>query len=83
MSIFSAAFDFVGDVGFGVIKNSGRIAFGGGKAILGVVTEDETLIAEGLETMGQGAVGLGVAVTTNAIRGEDSEEDETIDPFGE
>jgi hypothetical protein len=75
MSIFNAAIDLVGEVGFGVIKNSGRVIFGGGKAILGVVTEDEYLIAEGIEAMGAGAVGIGGSVLRKNILDDNSGDD--------
>jgi hypothetical protein len=75
MSIFNVAADLVGDVGFGVIKNSGRLIFGGGKAIVGVVTEDEELIAEGIEGMGVGALGLGGSVFKQTILSDDSGDD--------
>jgi hypothetical protein len=75
MSIFSAAVDLVGDVGFGVIKNSGRLIFGTSKALLGVVTEDEDLIAEGIEGIGSGALGLGGAILRENVLGDNSDDD--------
>ncbi|MBD2299067.1 hypothetical protein [Nostoc sp. FACHB-190] len=76
MSLFKIAADFVGDVGFGVIKNSGRILFGGGKAIVGVVTDDQELLEEGLKGAGKGVLGLGSALVMKNLNEDDSESTE-------
>ncbi|MEL7006440.1 MAG: hypothetical protein AAFN93_27485 [Bacteroidota bacterium] len=77
MSLFRAAADLVGDVGFGVIKNTSRIAIGGGQAILGVVTEDEDLIASGLGKVGKGVICLG----GSALLGSGDDDDDDSDLF--
>jgi hypothetical protein len=73
MSLLKFATDFIGDVGFGVIKNSSRILLGGGKAIVGVVTENEELRDEGLKGASQGALGLGSALVMKNIKEDNSE----------
>ena len=75
MSLFSAAADLVGNVGFGVIKNSGKIALGSGKAILGVLTKDEDLMGDGLGQLGKGTLGLGVSVLGKTLSGNDDADD--------
>ena len=75
MSIFKVAADFVGDVGFGVIKQSGRIVWGGGQAIVGMVSQDDELVEQGLKNAGQGTVGLVSSLVIRNINGDDSETD--------
>ncbi|NJL10504.1 MAG: hypothetical protein HC836_49605 [Richelia sp. RM2_1_2] len=80
MGIFKFAADFVGDVGFGVIKKSSRIVWGGGQAVLGMVSQDEELVEKGLKNAGQGAVGLAYTLLLKNQNGDDSETDgEDID----
>lgn len=80
MSLFSAAADVIGNVGFGIIKSSGRIALGGGKTLLGVLTEDEDLIGDGLSQVGKGTIGLGSAVLGKALSGnDDADDDQALD----
>ena len=83
MGLFSAAADFVGDVGFSVIKNSGRIALGGGKAVLGLITEDEELIGEGIGQAGKGAIYLGASVIGKQVFDDDDDSDSLFDGFDE
>lgn len=81
MSLFRAAAGIVGDIGFGVIKHTGRMAIGGGKAIVGVIIEDEEMIENGLKGVANGTLGLGLTLTRKALTGDpDSEESE--DNFG-
>ncbi len=78
MSIFGAAADLVGDIGLGVIKHSGRVILGGGQTLLGVITEDEELIGDGIGKIGKGALGLGSCVLRNAVLGDDSDDDDQM-----
>ena len=71
MSFFRMTTDLIGDLGIGVIKHSGRIALGGGKTIIGALTEDEDLIADGLSQAGKGAVGLGLSVVGKTLLNND------------
>lgn len=75
MGIFKIAADFVGDVGFGVIKKSSRIIWGGGQAIVGMISEDDELVEQGLKNAGEGAVGLVSTLVMKEINGDDSETD--------
>lgn len=52
------AVDVVGDVGFGVIKNSGKMVWGGGQVIVGAVTDNDELVEAG----GKAVVGGGIAL---------------------
>ena len=79
MSIFGSVTNVIEEVGFGVIKHSGRIAWGGGKAILGVVTDDKELIDEGLSSVAKSSVGLGVNLISKVIFGNDSNDTEVSD----
>lgn len=80
MNIFKFGADFIGDVGFGIIKNSAKMIYGGGEAIVGMVTEDNELVESGVKKLGGGAVGLGSVVIKKAINGDESEnENEDID----
>lgn len=84
MSIFGAAADLIGDIGFSVIKNSGRIALGGGKTILGVVTEDEELIGEGIGQIGKGAFYIASSAVGKAVfDNDDADDDQLFDGFDE
>lgn len=71
MSLFSAAADLIGDVGLGVIKHSGKVMWGGGKTVLGVVTGDTELIEDGLGTVAKGSVGLGATLIKKAVLNDD------------
>ena len=75
MSLFKAATNFVGDVGFRVIKQSGRIAWGGGQAIVGMVSQDDELLEQGLKNAGKGTVGLVSSLLIKNIDGDNSETD--------
>lgn len=75
MRILQSGIELVGDVGFGVIKNSGRLLYGGGQAVLGIVSEDDELIEQGVKNLGRGAVGLTIHTARQIITG-DSDEDE-------
>jgi len=67
MSLFNVAADLIGGVGFNAIKHSGRIALGGGKAVIGVVTSDPDLIEEGLGSVVKGSIGLGTTLITRGV----------------
>lgn len=75
MRILQSGIELVGNVGFGVIKNSGRMLYGGGQAVLGIVSEDDELIEQGVKNLGRGAVGLTINTASKFITG-DSDEDE-------
>jgi hypothetical protein len=80
MSLFKVATNFVGDVGFSVIKQSSRIAWGGGQAIVGMVSQDDELIEQGLKKAGKGTLGLVSCLVMKNIDGDNSETDgEEID----
>lgn len=80
MSLFRVATNFVGDVGFGVIKQSSRIVWGGGQAIVGMVSQDDELLEQGIKNAGKGTVGLVSSLVMKNIDGDDSETDtEEID----
>ncbi len=74
MNLLKLGTEFVGDVGFGVIKNSGRLIYGGGQAIIGMVTEDGELVENGVKNFGHGAFGLTVGVVKQAVGGDNSED---------
>jgi hypothetical protein len=75
MSLFSQGAELIGDLGFRVIKNSGKVIYGAGQAVVGLVSEDEELIENGVKNLGQGAVGLSIALVTKAIKGDSSDDD--------
>lgn len=75
MSLFRAATNFVGDVGFSVIKQSSRIVWGGGQTIVGMVSQDDELIEQGLKKAGKGTVGLVSCLIIKNIDGDNSETD--------
>lgn len=75
MRILQSGIELVGNVGFGVIKNSGRLLYGGGQTVLGIVSEDDELIEQGVKNLGRGAVGLTIHTARQIITG-DSDEDE-------
>lgn len=82
MGLLGATADLIGNIGFSVIKNSGRIALGGGKTIIGVLTEDEDLIGEGVGQMSKGAFFLASSAIGKAIMDDDdSENDQLFDDF--
>ena len=78
MSIFRAGAEILGDLGWGIIKNSGRAIYGGGQTVLGMVSEDEELIESGVRNLGKGAVGLTFGFVNKSLNG-DSSEDESED----
>ena len=78
MRILQSGIELVGNVGWGVVKNSGRCLYGGGQAVLGMVSEDEELIGQGVKNLGKGAMGLTFSVASKFVGG-DSEESETAD----
>lgn len=75
MSLFSQGAELIGDLGFRVIKNSGKVIYGAGQSLVGLVSEDEELIANGVKNLGDGAVGLSIGLVTNAIKGDNSDDD--------
>lgn len=70
---------FLGNVGFGVIKNSGRILQRAGQAVVGIVTESDELVESGVKNMGRGTLGLGIGGGMKKLRGEKSDEDSDVD----
>ncbi len=74
MNFLKIGTEFVGDVGFGVIKNSGRLIYGSGQTIVGMVTEDDELVENGVKNLGHGAFGLTVGVVKKAVGGDKSED---------
>jgi hypothetical protein len=74
-SIFRVGTELVGDLGWKIVKNSGRAIYGSGQAIIGIVTEDDELVENGVKNLGQGAFGLSVGLVKKAIAGDNSEED--------
>ncbi len=83
MSVIRIASELVGNVGFGVIKNTVRLAFGGGKAVVGLVTEDEELIKDGWHTATRGAVHLGAAVIGNSLANGEPDAEHTLGEYDE
>jgi hypothetical protein len=82
MRFFGDAADLIGDIGFSVIKNVGCIAIGGGKTLIGVLTEDEELINGGVSQMGKGAFLLASSAVGKAVMDDDdSENDQLFDDF--
>lgn len=79
MSLFSQGAELIGDLGFRVIKNSGKVLYGAGQSIVGLVSEDEELIANGVKNLGEGAVGLSIGLVTNAIKGDNSDNSDDSD----
>ena len=75
MSLFSQGAELIGDLGFRVIKNSGKVIYGAGQSLVGLVSEDEELIANGVKNLGDGAVGLSIGLVTKAIKGDSSDDD--------
>ena len=74
-SIFKVGTELVGDLGWKIVKNSGKVIYGSGQAIIGIVTEDEELVEHGVKNLGHGAFGLSVGLVKKAIVGDNSEED--------
>jgi hypothetical protein len=75
MGIFKAGAELLGDLGFAVVKNSGRVLYGTGQAVIGAVSEDEELIEQGVKNLGKGAMGLGFHAAKNFVGGDSSEDD--------
>ena len=80
MNLFRSGAELLGDVGFGVIKNSGRFLYGTGQAVVGFVSEDEELIGQGVKNLGKGAMGLGFHAARK-LADEDSSEGEIDDDY--
>lgn len=83
MKVLQSGIELLGNVGFGVIKNSGRCLYGGTQAVLGMVSEDDELVEQGVKNLGRGAIGLTIHTAKQIMTG-DSQEDELanddIDP---
>ncbi len=80
MIIIKAGTELLSDLGWGIIKNSGRILYGGGQAVVGMVTEDEELVENGVRNLAKGAGGLSLGLVKKAINGDESEDgNEDID----
>jgi hypothetical protein len=84
MRLFSAGAELLGNVGWGVIKGSGKLIYGSGQAIIGMVAEDNELVEQGVKNVGSGAFGLTVGLVKNAIKGDggdDEGEDFDVDTY--
>lgn len=79
MKIFNAGAEVIGKVGFGVIKNSFRTVYGGGQALVGVLTESEDLVEQGIRNTGRGVAGLGANLIVKSISEGTSEDIEEFD----
>ncbi len=75
MNLLKAGSDLVGDLGFKVIKNSGRVVWGGGQMILGAVSDNDELVEKGLKNTGKGALGLGIGLLGKNKDDDDLESD--------
>ena len=75
MKILQSGIELLGNVSFGVVKNSGRLLYGSGQAVIGLVSEDDELIEQGVKNLGRGAIGLTVHTAKEIITGN-SQEDE-------
>ena len=79
--MYPSARVLLGELGIGVVKNSGLLIYGGGKTLIGVVTENDELLESGIKTTGKGAKGLGLAVLNKFVRnkfgGDDSDTEDT------
>jgi hypothetical protein len=73
MKIWQSGIELLGDVGLGVIKNSGRLLYGTGQALVGVVSEDDELIEQGVKNLGSGAMGLSFHAARQFIAGDSGE----------
>jgi hypothetical protein len=80
MSIFRVGTELLGDLSLGIIKNSSKVIYGGGQAIVGMVTENDELVENGVKNLGNGAFGLSIGLVQKAITGDNSEdENQNID----
>lgn len=80
MKLLQSGIELVGNVGWGVVRNSGRCLYGGGQAVVGMVSEDDELIGQGLKNIGRGAVGLTLHTAKTIITGNSCEDEtENID----
>jgi hypothetical protein len=75
MKLFQVVAESIGEVGFGVIKNSGRMIYGGGQAIVGMVTENDELVENGVKNLGRGTFGLSIGLVQKVITGNNSEDE--------
>ncbi|MBE9044680.1 hypothetical protein IQ255_09720 [Pleurocapsales cyanobacterium LEGE 10410] len=75
MNILQSGIEVLGNVGFGVIKNSGRLLYGSGQTVIGIVSENDELTEQGVKNLGRGAMGLTIHAAKEIITG-DSHEDE-------
>lgn len=75
MKILQSGIELLGNIGFGVIKNSGRCLYGSGQTVIGIVSEDDELIEQGVKNLGKGAMGLTIHAVKEIITGN-SQEDE-------
>ncbi|WP_414624321.1 hypothetical protein [Calothrix sp. CCY 0018] len=66
--------DSISDIGVGVIKNTGKIAWGTGQTIAGFVSESDELIETGLKNVQTGAVALTSSLIIKNIVDKDEED---------
>ncbi len=82
MSLFSAGMDLLDNVGWRVIKGSGKLIYGGGQTVLGMVSEDGELVERGVKNLGSGAFSLTVGLVKNTINGDSGDDgDDGDDDF--
>ncbi len=81
MNLFSAGAELLGNVGFRVIKGSSKLIYGGGQAVVGMVSENDELVEQGLKNAGDGAFGLTVGLVKNAFKGDSGDSGDDSDGF--
>lgn len=75
MKIWQSGIELLGDVGLGVIKNSGRLLYGAGQTVVGVVSEDEEAISQGVKNLSCGAMGLSFHAAKKFVTGDGGEDE--------
>lgn len=84
MSLFSAGAELLDNVGWRVIKGSGKLLYGSGQAVIGMVSEDGELVERGVKNLGSGAFSLTIGLVGKAIKGDsgdDEDEDFDLDTY--
>jgi hypothetical protein len=76
MSLFQIGEEIVGNLGFGTVKNLGKVVWGTGQAVIGMVNDDSELLEAGIKNVGRGGIGLGIGAIAKTLGGNPDEENE-------
>ncbi|WP_146131682.1 hypothetical protein [Merismopedia glauca] len=79
MSLFQIGEEIVGNLGFRTVKNIGKVVFGAGQAVIGMVNDDSELVEAGMKNVGKGGIGLGISAVGQMLGGDPDEENQIED----